>query len=286
LVEEIRAGTLVTVTVISPVNNIVAIDQISVNNYGEFSTVYDTEGDLWKYDGTYTIRVQYGNQAVSNKALVELTGGILPSFDITTPYEMEQEDEPVNGSNPVCEFMTEINVDGSKWKFDGTYIVTARHGQNNLYTISLPVEIVDGKTLATHVSDDLMVNIVYTGDLERTKDDDADQKRDFDQNRDFQGMRFSLTADEGSTIILAKGETSNVTPISIIVTGPQFGNILFVTTVSCMDVNDESPPEPTPEQRIPDWIRNIFIWYGDGLISEDELIDALRFLIQEGTIQV
>jgi len=79
-VENIRTGILVTVTVISPTNNIVRIDQVSVNNYGEFSTEYSTSGDLWKYDGTYTIRVQYGNQAVSNKTLVELTGGLAPSF--------------------------------------------------------------------------------------------------------------------------------------------------------------------------------------------------------------
>jgi len=45
-------------------------------------------------------------------------------------------------------------------------------------------------------------------------------------------------------------------------------------------------PEPDQKQRIPDWVRNIFIWYGDGIISEDELINALRFLIQEGTIEV
>ena len=63
------------------------------------------------------------------------------------------------------EFMTEINVGGDKWKADGTYIVTARHGQNTLFTIALPVEIVNGKTLETNESEDFMVNIVYTGNL-------------------------------------------------------------------------------------------------------------------------
>jgi len=68
------------------------------------------------------------------------------------------------------EFMTEINVGGDKWKSDGIYIVTARHGQNTLFTIALPVEIVNGKTLETNESEDFMVNIVYTGNLERPKD--------------------------------------------------------------------------------------------------------------------
>jgi len=37
---------------------------------------------------------------------------------------------------------------------------------------------------------------------------------------------------------------------------------------------------------IPEWVRNVFIWYRDDLISEDEIINALQFLIKEGTIKV
>jgi len=59
-------------------------------------------------------------------------------------------------------------------------------------------------------------------------------------------------------------------------------------------VNNEPVPEPIPEsevieepkQKLPDWVRNIFIWYAEGQISEDELIGALQFLIQEGIIEV
>ncbi len=38
--------------------------------------------------------------------------------------------------------------------------------------------------------------------------------------------------------------------------------------------------------KLPDWVRNIFIWYGEDKISEDELIGALQFLIKEGMIKV
>ena len=84
-VANIRIGTPVTVTVISPTNNIVTIDQLMVDSNGRFSTTLSTQGNLWKYDGTYTIRVQYGNQAVSNKALIELTGGVVPTFVTPVP---------------------------------------------------------------------------------------------------------------------------------------------------------------------------------------------------------
>jgi len=84
-VANIRIGTPVTVTVISPTNNIVTIDQLTVDSNGMFSTTLSTKGNLWKYDGTYTIRVQYGNEAVNNKVLVELTGGIAPTFVTPIP---------------------------------------------------------------------------------------------------------------------------------------------------------------------------------------------------------
>ncbi len=38
--------------------------------------------------------------------------------------------------------------------------------------------------------------------------------------------------------------------------------------------------------KLPDWVRNIFIWYGEDKISEDELIGALQFLIKGGIIKV
>jgi len=40
------------------------------------------------------------------------------------------------------------------------------------------------------------------------------------------------------------------------------------------------------ENKMPEWVRNIFIWYGQGTISEGELINALQFLIKEGILKV
>ena len=38
--------------------------------------------------------------------------------------------------------------------------------------------------------------------------------------------------------------------------------------------------------KLPEWVRNIFIWYAENNISEDELIGAFQFLIKEGIIKV
>ena len=45
--------------------------------------------------------------------------------------------------------------------------------------------------------------------------------------------------------------------------------------------------EPESEEsKIPAWIQNVFRFYGDGLISDGELINAIQFLVNEGIIKL
>ena len=64
----------ITITVVNPLNSLVTIDQINVSNDGSFTTSVSTAGNLWKYDGTYTIKANYGS--LENNVKVELTGGV------------------------------------------------------------------------------------------------------------------------------------------------------------------------------------------------------------------
>lgn len=40
------------------------------------------------------------------------------------------------------------------------------------------------------------------------------------------------------------------------------------------------------KSKIPDWVRNIFVWYGQNKIGEEDLLNAIQFLIREGIIKV
>ena len=42
----------------------------------------------------------------------------------------------------------------------------------------------------------------------------------------------------------------------------------------------------TSEQKIPDWVKNTMGWFSEGLISEDEMISAIEFLISQGIIKL
>jgi len=40
------------------------------------------------------------------------------------------------------------------------------------------------------------------------------------------------------------------------------------------------------ELKIPDWVKNIFVWYGQGQISEDDVLNAITFLVTNQIIQI
>ena len=39
-------------------------------------------------------------------------------------------------------------------------------------------------------------------------------------------------------------------------------------------------------EKIPSWVKNIFLWYGQDQVSEDELLNAIKYLIDEGILVV
>ncbi len=89
-VANVASGFPVTITVVSPLNSIVTVDQLTVANDGSFETTLNTAGPMWKYDGTYTIKVNYGSAEKSNSAKVELTGGVAWSPSYETPTQDKQ----------------------------------------------------------------------------------------------------------------------------------------------------------------------------------------------------
>jgi len=62
------------------------------------------------------------------------------------------------------------------------------------------------------------------------------------------------------------------------------GSVKFDLLAKEQSQKEDGSEEPTP--RIPDWVKNTMGWYAEGLISEDDIILAIKFLIQEGIIKL
>jgi len=40
------------------------------------------------------------------------------------------------------------------------------------------------------------------------------------------------------------------------------------------------------EETIPDWVRNNAGWWADGLISDDDFVSGIKYLVEQGIIRV
>lgn len=80
-VANLRGSEPVTVTVHGPQNNLVTVRQIEVSGDKTFETSFVTSGALFKQNGMYTIRAQYGPQSINDKVVIELVGapGVEPT---------------------------------------------------------------------------------------------------------------------------------------------------------------------------------------------------------------
>ena len=47
-----------------------------------------------------------------------------------------------------------------------------------------------------------------------------------------------------------------------------------------------STPNDRPVQKIPEWVRNVFVWYAQGQVSEAELLNAIKYLVQQDIIKL
>jgi predicted secreted protein with PEFG-CTERM motif len=161
-------------------------------------------GNTISFTGITTANTQY----VSFVA-VSPNGQNVVSVDQVTP--------DANG-----EFSTEFNV--SNWKQDGMYKITASHGQSNLYTITLNVEVTGGATAETSTSDSSIVTNQSNADLSDPYTTGSDE--------DARGLTIAANAMEGSDTIEITGVTSKTfEDVVFTVTAPN-GNLVSVDQVS------------------------------------------------------
>ena len=72
----------VTLMVQAPNGNIIAIDQLSPDSDGSFTSTIGVGGPMWSQDGVYSISAQQGSAAI-NKSIVEVEiagGAVVPEF--------------------------------------------------------------------------------------------------------------------------------------------------------------------------------------------------------------
>jgi len=63
-----------------------------------------------------------------------------------------------------------------------------------------------------------------------------------------------------------------------------FGSLSFSLTKSTYEKTAEK--EPKPEKNLPEWIKNNAEWWSQGLISDDDFVKGIQYLVEQGIIRV
>tara|TARA_B100001750_G_C15382771_1_gene533345 strand:- start:104 stop:637 length:534 start_codon:yes stop_codon:yes gene_type:complete len=72
------------------------------------------------------------------------------------------------------------------------------------------------------------------------------------------------------------------------VTATYHGDVIGTTSFDLVDNGNYSLSSHTiienEKSEIPSWVKNIFVWYGQDLVSEKELLSTIKFLVDDGII--
>ena len=153
------SGKGLTYLIISPDNNIVGIGQYTPNSDGSFEKSFVAGGPLWKLNGDYTVKFQYG--ADKSEVTVNYVGGEAVISTPDEPVEPTVPDEPVEPTvpdepvEPTCGTGTEL-VDGickvvktEEPNGGGCLIATAAYGSELAPQVQFLREIRDNTVMST-----------------------------------------------------------------------------------------------------------------------------------------
>ena len=131
----------ITLTVMSPMASLVTIDQFTVSNDGSYSTTISTSGNLWKYDGTYTIEVNYGS--LDNNVKVELDGGVA----VPDKTHTDHSDKAMHHDDVECG-SSEVNIGGNCTSYDisSGHVLSATVNTND-NSVIINIDSIDDGTL-------------------------------------------------------------------------------------------------------------------------------------------
>ena len=140
-------GVEALIRVVSPVGNMVDVDQIAVDVDGSFSKTISTSiGGLWKETGTYTIMVNYGE----NSTQVQFEyGGMMSAGVQTTPPQFAIEENDLSQSITIEDYSLDYDLTCAEIQNltpdteNKSLIISIKTDCDGELTITLPKDVID-----------------------------------------------------------------------------------------------------------------------------------------------
>ncbi|MEE9339570.1 MAG: hypothetical protein V3U87_15965 [Methylococcaceae bacterium] len=270
-VAQLLGGYALSFRIIAPNGNIVAQDQLIVGADKKFRTSLEAGGALMKSEGLYTIRVQYGD----NKNNVGETTFGFEGSRATPPTRGTVTDSTVSvsGSSDLIEYVIRGgNLLGITSDMDALSLIVSIDASNDgLLTLTIPRTTLDAKIDGMDTEFFILMDGEQKNYSEITSQIDRKIIISFSAGSEeieiIGTQLFSKDIDRDQ--IISKYETDSLC-------GP--GTFYDSKKNACVLNN---PEKIILTQEMPNWVKNIFGWYAQDKVTEEEFLNAIKYLFDK-----
>ena len=141
-VQAVVPGTPLTVQILDSNTNLIQVAQIDVSSDGKFTKSFLASGPLWKSNGVYTVKVQYGLPNVTAQATFSFQSSIAPIsniFQVKDPNSQQtfSVNYTITGGN-----IKDMTIDAQSISL----IVSVNSTSDGTVTLQMPRTLIDAKT--------------------------------------------------------------------------------------------------------------------------------------------
>ncbi len=141
-VQAVVPGTPLTVQILDSNTNLIQVAQIDVSSDGKFTKAFLASGPLWKSNGVYTVKVQYGLPNVTSQATFSFQSSVAPVsniFQVKDPSSQQtfSVNYTITGGS-----VKDMTIDAQSISL----IVSVNSTSDGAITLHMPRTLIDAKT--------------------------------------------------------------------------------------------------------------------------------------------
>ncbi|MDE1726219.1 MAG: PEFG-CTERM sorting domain-containing protein [Thaumarchaeota archaeon] len=141
-VQAVVPGTPLTVQILDSNTNLIQVAQIDISSDGKFTKSFLASGPLWKSNGSYTVKVQYGPSSVTAQTGFTFQSSISPVsnvFQVKDPNSQQtfSVNYTITGGN-----VKDMTIDSQSISL----IVSINSTSDGSITLQMPRTLIDAKT--------------------------------------------------------------------------------------------------------------------------------------------
>ena len=279
-------GQFVIVQIINPSDSdLIAADQFLPNNDGTFSKTYLADGPKWSQEGTYTLKIFYGEWSETTFEFKKTSGAT------KTPPKQSLEDKKIEEQNKLIPFYNEKTmIPGFPDLNNSPNYYFERYNNEPAYKAwfdktfpGLSIKDIVGYP-TTHVQGFPDPDKAPQYYITRYKTD-SEFKKWFDSQ--FQGKTIYQVLQVPQPVQIPSWIKESASWWS----SEQIDDKTFIASIEFMIkqkiiIIRNLPSSQESSEDIPEWVRNNAEWWSSGKITEDDFVNAIKYLVQHGIIRV